>query len=78
MRNIPAGEFKARCLTLMEDVRATRQPLVITKRGKPIAKLVPVDVGKKEEFIGKLKGKLRIVGDIESPVVPPEAWESSR
>jgi len=78
MKSIAAGEFKARCLTLMEDVRATRQPLVITKRGKPVAKLVPVDVGKKDEFIGRLKGKFRIVGDIESPVVPPEAWESSR
>ena len=77
MRKIGAGEFKTRCLTLMEDVRSTREPLVITKRGKPVAKLVPVDDGK-DEFIGRLKGVLKIVGDIESPVVPAEDWEVLR
>jgi len=35
MKKIAAGVFKARCLTLMEDVRSTREPLIITKRGKP-------------------------------------------
>jgi prevent-host-death family protein len=77
MRKIGAGEFKTRCLSLMEDVRSTREPLVITKRGKPVAKLVPVDDGK-DEFIGRLKGVLKIVGDIESPVVPEEDWEVLR
>jgi prevent-host-death family protein len=73
MKKIAAGEFKARCLTLMEDVRSTREPLVITKRGKPVAKLVPVDDGK-DDFIGRLKGVFRVVGDIESP---SDEWESS-
>jgi prevent-host-death family protein len=73
MRKIAAGEFKAKCLTLMEDVRSTREPLVITKRGKPVAKLVPVEE-QKDDFIGRLKGVIRVVGDIESPI---EGWESS-
>jgi prevent-host-death family protein len=77
MRKIGAGEFKARCLTLMEDVRSTREPLLITKRGKPVAKLVPAD-HEKDDFIGRLKGIMKIVGDIESPVVPPEDWEVLR
>jgi prevent-host-death family protein len=77
MKTIAAAEFKARCLTLMEDVRSTKQPLLITKRGKPIAKLVPVNSGE-DDFIGRLKGVFRVVGDIESPVEPPEAWESAR
>jgi prevent-host-death family protein len=77
MRQIAAAKFKTHCLTLMEDVRSTREPLIITKRGKPVAKLVPAD-GPKREFIGSLKGIIRIVGDIESPVVPPEDWESAR
>ncbi|MGA8272010.1 MAG: type II toxin-antitoxin system Phd/YefM family antitoxin [Candidatus Sulfotelmatobacter sp.] len=76
MKTIAAAEFKARCLTLMEDVQSTRQPLLITKRGKPVAKLVPADSGT-DDFIGSLKGVFRIVGDIESPAVPPEDWESS-
>jgi prevent-host-death family protein len=73
MKKIGAGEFKARCLTLMEDVRSTREPLVITKRGKPVAKLVPADEDK-DDFIGRLEGVFRVVGDIESPI---DGWESS-
>jgi prevent-host-death family protein len=73
MKRIAAGEFKARCLTLMEDVRSTREPLVITKRGKPVVKLVPAD-DDKDDFIGRLEGVFRVVGDIESPL---DGWESS-
>ena len=78
MKKIAAGEFKARCLALMEDVRSTRQPIIITKRGKPVAKLVPVENGKKDHWIGRLNGKMRVVGDIVSPVVPLEDWEALR
>ena len=77
MKKIAAGGFKARCLTLMEEVRSTREPVVITKRGKPVAKLVPAD-NTSREFLGRLKGVIRIVGDIESPVEAPEVWESLR
>jgi prevent-host-death family protein len=77
MKTIAAGEFKAKCLTLMDDVQSTREPLVITKRGKPVAKLVPVE-SKKDNWIGRLHGKMRIVGDIESPVVPLEDWDVLR
>lgn len=42
-RSIPAGEFKAQCLRLMDEVQATHRPLLITKHGRPVAKLVPVD-----------------------------------
>lgn len=73
MKIIAAGQFKARCLALMEDVRSTREPLIITKRGKPVAKLVPAD-DNKGDFIGRLEGVFRIVGDIESPI---DGWESS-
>ena len=74
MKTIAAAEFKARCLLLMEHVRKTREPVVITKRGKPVAKLVPVNNGK-DEFIGRLKGVIEIVGDLDPD--PPEEWESA-
>jgi len=74
MKEISAATFKAQCLTLMENVRSTRRPLVITKRGKPIAKLVPLDAPK-DEFIGRLKGVFEVVGELDAD--PPEAWESS-
>lgn len=75
MKKIAAADFKARCLTLMEDVRSTREPLIITKRGEPVAKLVPLDDAK-DEFFDRLKGVIKIVGDIESPI-EEDAWKSS-
>ena len=74
MKKIAAAEFKTRCLTLMEDVRSTRQPLLITKRGKPMAKLVPVDEPK-DDFIGRLKGVFEVAPDLDQD--PPEPWESA-
>jgi len=75
MKKIAAAKFKAQCLTLMEDVRKTRQTLVITKRGKPIAKLAPLD-NAQDDFFDSLKGRVRVVGDIVSPVVPLEDWDA--
>ncbi len=77
MKRLPAGEFKARCLAVMEDVRKTREAVLITKRGKPVAKLVPADDGGRE-FLGRLAGQVRITGEIEAPVEPIEAWEALR
>jgi prevent-host-death family protein len=73
MRTIPAGTFKAQCLAIMDEVRAKRQAVVITKRGKPVAKLVPVEE-KKDEIFGFLKGKGKVVGDVVSPAMTPEEW----
>ena len=74
MKEISAAVFKAQCLSLMEDVRSTKRPLVITKRGKPVAKLVPIDEPK-DDFIGRLKGAFEIVGDLDAD--PAEDWESA-
>jgi prevent-host-death family protein len=75
MKTMAAGKFKAQCLRVMDRVRATRVPVLITKRGKPVAKLVPPDDFQSEVF-DSLKGKIEILGDILSPVVPAEDWES--
>jgi prevent-host-death family protein len=74
-KTIPAGQFKARCLAIMDEVQAKRQAVVITKRGKPVAKLVPVEQ-KKDDIFGffKGKGKIEIKGDIVSPILTPEEW----
>ncbi|MGD1103740.1 MAG: type II toxin-antitoxin system Phd/YefM family antitoxin [Terriglobia bacterium] len=77
MKKISAGTFKTHCLSIMEDVRATRHPVLITKRGRPVAKLVPVDTGR-DDFIGRLEGVVKIVGDIESPIEPLDSWEALR
>jgi len=77
MKTIPAGQFKARCLRLMDEVRSTREPVLITKKGRPVAKLVPAE-SQPEDIFGCLKDEIKIVGDIESPVVPWEDWDASR
>jgi len=77
MKTMSAAHFKTHCLTVMDEVRATRNPVVITKRGRPVAKLVPAD-SVRDDFIGRLEGVVRIQGDIESPVEPPESWEVLR
>ena len=69
MKTMPAGEFKSRCLKVMDQVRTTRQPVVITKRGRPVAKLVPLDT-RGDDIFACLKGVVEIVGDIESPLAP--------
>jgi prevent-host-death family protein len=74
MKTISAGKFKAQCLALMDDVKATGEPVVITKRGEPVAKLVPIDQ-KKKSILGFMEGEARIVGDIESPAYPTESWD---
>jgi prevent-host-death family protein len=77
MKTMAAGKFKAQCLKVMDRVNATREPVVITKKGRPVAKLVPVDVSSHDP-LGSLVGIIEIVGDIESPVEPPEAWDALR
>jgi prevent-host-death family protein len=77
MKTMPAAQFKARCLKVMDEVQNTREPVVITKKGKPVAKLVPPDTPPRD-ILGCLRGVIEIVGDIESPLVPPEEWEALR
>ena len=79
MKQISAGKFKAQCLSLMDEVQATREPLLITKYGRPVAKLVPAGAAKKsDDVFGCLRGVIRIIGDIESPVVLAEEWKMTR
>ena len=72
---VGATEFKARCLELMDQVAATGNPVVVTKRGRPLVRLVPVDE-RPRSIIGALKGHVRIRGDIVSPL--DIRWEASR
>jgi prevent-host-death family protein len=75
MKTIPAGKFKVHCLAIMDEVQAKRQAVVITKRGKPVAKLVPIEQEKDDIFgFFKGKGKVEIKGDIVGPILSPEEW----
>ena len=71
--HIPAGEFKAKCLHVMDEVNQKHVSVVITKRGKPIAMMVPLDTEEKS-FFGCLSSTVTICGDIVSPL--DETWEA--
>lgn len=66
-RHVAAADFKAKCLRLMDEVAKDRQAIVITKRGKPVAKLVPVEAEPTDLF-GYMAGTARICGDIINPI----------
>jgi len=66
-RYVAAAEFKANCLRLMDEVAQQRRPVIITKRGKPVAKLVPVETEAIGLF-GRMAGSVKICGDIINPI----------
>jgi prevent-host-death family protein len=67
IRRVPAAEFKANCLRLMDQVAQQRRPIIITKRGKPVAKLAPVEEEPVDIF-GRMAGTITIRGDIINPI----------
>jgi prevent-host-death family protein len=76
MKQMPAGQFKAKCLAIMDQVSLSGEPLVITKHGKPVVKLVPVKKDA-DDIFDYMAGRARVVGDIVGSVTPPEDWENS-
>jgi prevent-host-death family protein len=77
-KQMAAGEFKAKCLGLIDEVNETGGEIVITKRGKPKAKLIAFRPPRKDPFFGRLKGIVRIVGDPDNlvkPIIPLEDWD---
>jgi prevent-host-death family protein len=79
LEEVSISQFKAKCLGLLEQVRLTRKPLRVTKFGKPVADIVPATtVQDRAAWIGSMKGKFEILGDIVSPANEPEEWEALR
>ena len=80
LRQMAAGEFKAKCLAIMDEVNETGRPLVVTKRGEPVIEVFPARNGKKKKdnFIGRLEGIMKINGDPDDlikPIFPLEDWD---
>ena len=70
MKQIPAAKFKEQCLSILDHV--DEEGIVITKRGKPVAKLIPIRT-ESAELIGKLKGRVKVKGDVLSTGVEWDA-----
>ncbi|MEQ1617800.1 MAG: type II toxin-antitoxin system Phd/YefM family antitoxin [Terricaulis sp.] len=77
-KTMPASEFKAKCLALMDEVARTGEAVLITKNGKPVAQLAPAASAPnpRRPAFGSHKGRLYPIGDVDldEPVVPPETW----
>ncbi len=75
MRTMGAAKAKAQFLGLLDEVAARREPVVVTKNGVPVAKMVPMPLETEDPIFGFLKGKMEIVGDILSPTHTDEEYE---
>lgn len=73
MKTMAAGTFKTNCLAVMDEVRDKHETVVITKHGKPVAKLVPVNT-ETDEIFNFLAGKGAIKGDVVSPALSSGEW----
>jgi prevent-host-death family protein len=73
--SISAAEFKAKCLDLMDSVSETGAPIVVTKRGRPVAMLAPVRPSR-NSLRGIMKGRIRIIGDLVSPI--DVVWDAAK
>jgi prevent-host-death family protein len=77
IQEIAISKFKAKCLSLLEEVSKTKTPLRVTRRGKAIADVIPVSSeGDERSWIGSLSGSVDFVGDVVSPVIDIEAIEA--
>jgi prevent-host-death family protein len=79
MEQIAISKFKATCLSVLERVRKTRRPVLVTRFGKPVAQIIPpTPQARKDNWLGSMARTIKIQGDIVGPVSEPDDWEALR
>jgi prevent-host-death family protein len=79
MKEVAISEFKAKCLALLDQVQKTKKPIRVTRFGKPVAEVVPPSVEERtRDWLGSMRDRIEIVGDIISPASDPDDWEVLR
>jgi prevent-host-death family protein len=78
MKEVAISEFKAKCLSLLEQVQKTKKPIRITRFGKPVAEVVPTSPASRSDWMGSMKDRIEILGDIVSPANEESDWEVLR
>jgi prevent-host-death family protein len=79
MKEVTISEFKTKCFSLLDQVQKTKQPIRVTRFGKPIAEIVPpAPQPDHTDWIGSMKGTIEILGDIISPANDEQDWEVLR
>jgi prevent-host-death family protein len=76
---ISISEFKATCLAVLERVRRTGRPLLITRRGVPVARVLPPEPeAPGDDWLGSQRGSATLLDDLIEPVAPVDLWEATR
>ena len=74
---MPISEFKATCLAVLDRVHRTGTPIIVTRRGEPIAEVIPPTTASAGAgWLGAMRGTAAIVGDLVAPAGDPDAWEA--
>ncbi|MFH1177702.1 MAG: type II toxin-antitoxin system prevent-host-death family antitoxin [Acidobacteriota bacterium] len=77
MEQIAISRFKATCLAVLERVRTTRRPVLVTRFGEPVAEVVPPPVAPRpDSWLGSLRGTGAFLGDVVAPAIDPEEWDA--
>ena len=81
LREVAISDFKTKCVTILERVRKSKQPIRITRNGRAIADVIPVQAPRvvdRGKWIGSMKGSMEIIGDIIAPASDEDEWEALR
>lgn len=79
MRSISVSEFKATCLAVLQRVKRTGQPILVTRFGEPVAEVVPpTRPWQDAAWLGSMRGRAEIVGDVVGPASPSRSWDALR
>src|SRR5207244_13036836 len=79
MKEVAISEFKAKCLAMIEQVHKTKRPIRVTRFGRPVAEVVPPSPeAASGDWIGSMRDKMEILGDIVSQATETDDWEALR
>ena len=78
MRSVKISEFKAKCLRMLDEIARTGEALLITRRGRALARVLPVSTGDHGSWLGSMAGTAEMLDDLTEPVSDAEDWEALR
>lgn len=79
MEEVPVSKFKATCLALLDKVKRTGQPILVTRKGVPLAQVIPPPAPQTPKpWLGSFQGSGKIVGDVVGPALSESEWDALR
>ncbi len=79
MESMPVSKFKATCLAVLQRVKRTRRPVLITRFGQPVAEVVPPQPRpSRSDWLGVMAGRVKVRGDVVAPATEARDWAATR